>query len=62
VLPTSTQLKIELWRADLLAGLLEVDGHGIITSSGVKGIPGFDAHLLLGVPQNRLVGECNLLA
>jgi hypothetical protein len=56
VLPSDIQFKVELWRADLLAGVLEVDSRGMVVSSGIKGMPGYEAHLLLGVPQGWLAG------
>jgi hypothetical protein len=59
-LPDIVRYKVELWRADLLSGVLEVDGQGVISLSGVKAMPGFDAHLLLGTAQQALAGECCL--
>ncbi len=51
------RFRIELWRADLLSGVLEVDASGNVGNSGlVKSLPVYSAHRLLGLPATLVQG------
>ncbi|KAJ9530074.1 hypothetical protein QJQ45_023353, partial [Haematococcus lacustris] len=55
-LPPELLLKVELWRADLLSGVIELDTQGNVVQLGIKDQPIFSPHLLLGVPTSMLQG------
>ncbi len=57
VLPSELRFRIELWRADLLSGVLEVDASGNVANSGfVKSLPVYSPHRLLGLPASLVQG------
>lgn len=57
VLPTEMRYRVELWRSDLLSGVIEVDSHGVIVpNTFVKEQPAYSPHLLLGMPESILHG------
>ncbi|GFH22706.1 uncharacterized protein HaLaN_20213, partial [Haematococcus lacustris] len=49
-LAAELQLRVELWRADLQAGLMELDPAGSVVQLGMKGVPIYSPHLLFGLP------------
>jgi hypothetical protein len=55
------QLKLQLWRSDLLAGVIELDAQGNVASLGLKDQATFNPHLLLGTPPSMLQGAQNVL-
>jgi hypothetical protein len=55
-LPKEMQLRVNLWRTDLLSGVLELDAHGNIIQAGIKDQPVYDPSLLLGFPPGMLQG------
>ncbi|KAL6757143.1 hypothetical protein V8C86DRAFT_1716601 [Haematococcus lacustris] len=55
-LPPELLLKVELWRADLLSGVIELDTQGNVVQLGIKDQPIYSPHLLLGVPTSMLQG------
>ncbi|GFH20380.1 predicted protein, partial [Haematococcus lacustris] len=55
-LPAEMHLMVELWRADLLSGILELDTQGNVVQLGVKEQPIYSPHLLLGYPASMLQG------
>ncbi len=50
----STQ--IDLWRADSMVGVVEVDMSGNIVSTGVPDQPFYEPHTLFGCPPGRMIG------
>jgi hypothetical protein len=48
---------VELWRADLMAAVLDLDMHGVVESVGIKDQPSFNPQLMLGLPTDLIVGE-----
>ncbi|GFH17198.1 uncharacterized protein HaLaN_13777 [Haematococcus lacustris] len=56
MLPAEMHLMVELWRADLLSGVLELDTQGNVVQLGVKEQPIYSPHLLLGYPASMLQG------
>ncbi|KAJ9529670.1 hypothetical protein QJQ45_014402 [Haematococcus lacustris] len=56
MLPAEMHLMVELWRADLLSGILELDTQGNVVQLGVKEQPIYSPHLLLGYPASMLQG------
>jgi hypothetical protein len=58
ILPNELQLKVELWRSDMLSGVLELDSQGNVVAAGLKDQPVFNPHLLLGTPPNMLTSRC----
>jgi hypothetical protein len=55
-LPKEMQLRVNLWRSDLLSGVLELDAHGNIVEAGIKNQPVYDPSLLLGYPADMING------
>jgi hypothetical protein len=55
-LPKEMQLRVDLWRSDLLSGVLELDAHGTIVQAGIKDQPVYDPSLLLGFPADTITG------
>jgi hypothetical protein len=53
-LPKEMQLRVNVWRSDLLSGVLELDAHGTIVQAGIKDQPVHDPSLLLGYPPGML--------
>ncbi len=50
--------RVQLWRADMLSGVLEVDAAGRVAAAGLKDQLGaFDPSLVLGMSSSRLTGE-----
>lgn len=54
--PKEMQLRVHLWRADLLSAVMELDAHGNIVQAGLKDQPIFSPSLLLGYPTEMLLG------
>jgi hypothetical protein len=57
VLVRPNLLQVELWRADLMSAVLDVDAQGIVKSVGIKDQPVFSPHLVLGLPPRLIIGE-----
>ena len=49
-------LQVELWRADLLSAVVELDSQGNVTQLGIKEQPVYSPQLLLGLPEGMLAG------
>ncbi|GFH11726.1 PAS domain-containing protein, partial [Haematococcus lacustris] len=56
MLPPELQIRVEVWRADVLSGVVELDTHGNVAQLGVKDQPVYSPHLLMGLPPTLMLG------
>ncbi len=58
IIETEMHYQVELWRSELLCGVLEVDTTGnVVPCAFVKDQPAYSAHRVLGLPPGLIEGE-----
>jgi hypothetical protein len=52
----SLYMQVELWRSDLMTGVLDVDLLGYVEATGIKGMPAYSPAIMLGLPTSSIEG------